>query len=126
MKLKTMMILLITCSIGVTKIDTVTDLIDNIHFSDNENTKISEVTEQKLTYEEYMDKVEDEPTLTEKFEKAYRGWVTSPNHSGSPFETEEGDNPVYDGMLEETQEKPSGDNSPFYTEDGVNIIERNR
>lgn len=126
MKKKTMIGLLLIGMIGVTKVNTITNFVDNISFTGDKDTKVSEVTEQKLTYDEYMDKVKNEPTFTEKFEKSYRSWVTSPNNYGSPFEDENGNNPVYDGMLEETQEKPSDDNSPFYTEDGVNIIDKNK
>ena len=76
-------------------------------------------------YKEYMEKEKSKPTATEEFNKNYRKWVNTPNNGGSPYYNEEGENPVYNGMLEETQERPTGEGSPFYDKNGNKVVEDN-
>lgn len=71
------------------------------------------------------------PSLGEKVSEDYKEWAEAPVGTESPYYKdggENGENPVYDGMLKEVKQKPSRDdkykNSPFYNpESGKNVVE---
>ena len=96
-------------------------------------TEPSEKVKEELTKGLAEKKKADDakPSAGEKFSEEYKEWVESPVGTESPYYKdggEEGENPVYDGMLKEIKQKPNRDdkykNSPFYNpETGKNAVE---
>lgn len=71
-------------------------------------------------------RVKDERSFDEKATEFLYNWNESPVGTESPYDREDGTNPVYDGMMEEEQVKPDDSKTPFYnTETGEKVVEEN-
>lgn len=70
--------------------------------------------------------VEDKKRFDEKATEWLYNWKESPVGTESPYDNEDGTNPVYDGMLEEEHGKPDDSKTPFYNEKtGEKVVEEN-
>lgn len=70
--------------------------------------------------------VEDERSFDEKATEWLYNWKESPVGTESPYDNEDGTNPVYDGMMKEEHGKPTDSMTPFYNEKtGEKVVDEN-
>ena len=70
--------------------------------------------------------VKDTRSFDEKVTDILYDWKEAPVGTESPYNREDGTNPVYDNMLDEEKHKPRNNKSPFFVPDtGDNVVEDN-
>lgn len=71
-------------------------------------------------------RVRDEKSFDEKATEFLYNYNESPVGTESPYDREDGSNPVYEGMMEEEHVKPDDSKTPFYnTKTGQKVVEDN-
>lgn len=83
------------------------------------------VQDEKTSKDLEQNRVKREETFNEKATNAIDDYCDRPTSTSSPFYDENGDNPVYDGMLQEGRDTLKTDNpkSAWVTKDGKDVVQ---